>query len=211
MAERRRRQPGDLTFLSPAELERVLDAWDIDRDAIERVHALLGEPDPAGIAPVPSWGQVAHVAVYLHRGVAGARFPHWTWMLMERGHPAARALWWHEVQELECYWRIGVRSPLQVEQETSEIYWQAHAWACWQEAHYWQAWGAAEARTITREAFAWANPMRQPRELREIVAFLRETWQIDARQPPVLELRRAGAFYRDKQLTPQQVERWLKL
>lgn len=206
MAERSRRRTGGSTFLRPDELDRALRERGIEAAEIDRVLALLSQPDPGGVITTPTREEVAHVAVYLHDMVGRVWVPNRFWQWLQEAHPAARAIWRHELQELESYRLLSMRNPLRVSRGSAN-YWQAHASASWEEACYWVAWAAAEGDEIGAAAFLHAHPLRVPGELERIVSYLRDTWQIDVRKPAVLELRRAQRFYRIKQLTPEALGR----
>lgn len=206
MAERSTRRAGGYTFLGPEELERALRERGVGEAQIDRALALLSQPDPAGVIPTPTRQEVAHVAAYLHGRVGRAWVPLPVWRLIDQGHPAARAIWWHEFQQLESYRLLGVPNPLRV-RRPGPRYVQAHARASWQEARYWQAWAAAEGEEIAAAAFLRAHPLRTSWELGEIISHLRDTWQIDVGESAVLELRRARQFYRAKQLAAEALER----
>ncbi|MBI4492424.1 MAG: hypothetical protein HY690_06485 [Chloroflexi bacterium] len=142
-------------------------------------------------------------------GSKNAASPSWAWTLIERGHPAARAIYWHVSQELEGYRLLGVRQPLDVRLD-SKHYWQAHARACWEEARYWQAWAAAEEQEIPAAAFLRTHPLREPDEIEQVLDHLVATWRLALEQPSVVALMRARDFYREKELTRADVERWLR-
>ncbi|MBI4492420.1 MAG: hypothetical protein HY690_06465 [Chloroflexi bacterium] len=197
------------SFLRPQELRRALRERSIAETQIDRALAVLAGLDRAGVIRSVAWEEAAHVAVYLHVKRDRNWIPSWTWTLIERGHPAARALWWHEVQELEAYRLLGVPNPLRLSRRGT-TYWQAHAWASWQEARYWQAWAAAEGEGIPAEAFLLAHLVRNEQgEIPRLVSELETSWGIGTGPASIMVLRRAEQFYRDKELTGQDIERWL--
>ncbi|MBI4491628.1 MAG: hypothetical protein HY690_02410 [Chloroflexi bacterium] len=190
----------------PAEqLRRALRERSITNAQIDRALAVVSKPDPAGVLPPPAWEEVAYVAAYLHARLGNAWIQSQFWRLIEQGHPAARAIYWHESRELESYRLLGVRNPLRMELGR-ESYWKAHARASWEEARYWEAWAAAEGDEIPTRAFLRTHPLRHPREIEAVLFQLRAAWRIDAGQPSVVELRRASQFYRSKQLTSRDTE-----
>jgi hypothetical protein len=130
------------------------------------------------------------------------------WHLIEQGHPAARAIYWHEIQELETYRSLSVRNPLRL-RPLSASYWKAHAYASWAEAQYWAGWAAAEGRTIGAEAMLHAHPIRGSDERQRIVTTLRELWQVEVVEPPIMQLNAARRFYAEKELTRQEIDQWL--
>ncbi|MBI4492757.1 MAG: hypothetical protein HY690_08210 [Chloroflexi bacterium] len=206
MTKRRwRGEAGGYTFLGPKQLERALSERRVGDAEIGRVLALFLQPDPAGVIPTPTREEVAHVVAYLCERVGRVWVSLSVWRLIEQGHPAARAIWWHEFQELESYRLLHVRNPLSVPRP-SPRYVQAHARASWEEARYWEAWAAAGGEEISARAFIHAHPLRTPRELREIINQLRDVWKIEVGQPTVVELRRAQQFYHAKQLTSEVLE-----
>ena len=163
------------------------------------MQALAG-PDPAGVLPMPTSEQVSLVAAYMTR-LAG-RFvlqsPYWA--LIERGEPVARAIFWHELQELEAYRRLGARDPLTLPPDSAE-YWQAHAWASWKEAEYWAAWAQAEGEDIAPAAFLLAHPRaRDELERDAILNELSRSWGVAIGPPTSLQLQQAQTFYRRKGL-----------
>ncbi|MBI4494283.1 MAG: hypothetical protein HY690_15965 [Chloroflexi bacterium] len=195
-------------FLTLEQLRHALRERSITDAQIDRALAALSGPDLAGVLQPPTWAEVAHVAVYLHVLFGGIWIPSQFWRLIEEGHPAARAIYWHEFQELESYRLLRVSNPLQVKLGSAR-YWEAHARASWEEARYWEAWAAAEGEGIPAEAFLREHPIR--RELDEIprlLGGLQATWGIDVGRPSVLVLRRARQFYQAKQLTRGYIERW---
>jgi hypothetical protein len=194
------------SFLSAEQLEHAVRERKIEAAQLEAVRELLSREDPAGIIQPPTREEVVLVAAYLHDRVGRAWVTLPAWRLIEQGHPSARAIWWHELQQLESYRLLRVRNPLGVPRPGPR-YVQAHARASWEEARYWEAWARAEGEEIPARAFLHAHPLRTPRELREIVGQLRETWKIDVRHPAVIELRRAQQFYYVKHLTPEVLER----
>ena len=191
-------------MLSGDELNRALQARGFRPDEIERAARALSAPDPAGIVPAPTCEQVAAVAAYTTQlmGRLPVRSP--LWSLIEQGHSAAHAIFWHELREMGTYSRLGITNPLQV-QLGSPIYWQAHAWACWVEAPYWVAWAQAEGLTIRPEAFLWAHPLGDARELRRVRTELCRAWGVTLRNPGVVQLQQAEASYRRKRLNREDM------
>lgn len=196
-------------FLPPRRLRQVLRDLAIEAPQLDRTLGVLSRPDPAGVVPTPTREQVAHVAAYLHRRVLGVRSQSPHWVLIERGHPAAQAVWWHEFQQLEDYRLLGVRNPLEAGYD-SPAYWRAHARAAWEEAAYWERWAAADGEGILARTFLQANPLRDAEEVERILGVLVDTWAIDVEPSAVLESRRAEQFYRVKEFTERDVERWLR-
>jgi hypothetical protein len=129
---------------------------------------------------------------------------------MERHHPATRAIWWHERQELDAYTRLDVSDPLRLAHDEERLFWQASARASWEEARYWTAWALSEGQAVSAAAFLLTNPMRPLREVPKMISILQQAWHIDVVQAPMLELSQARAFYRAKELTPEDVDRWLR-
>jgi hypothetical protein len=202
------RSVGD-AFLTSEQLQRALDRRAITAAQLQRALAVLMGDDPAGVIPVVNYEQVAHVAAYLHSRIGGAWVPNPFWILIERGHRAARAIFWHELQELYGYHLLGEQNPLTV-RPGSTFYWQAHAWASWQEAGYWEAWAATDGEDIPAEAFLQSHPLRDDfAELPRLLSELAVVWTIEVRSSPVVALRRARRFYQDKRLAGPEIERWL--
>jgi hypothetical protein len=199
---------GGYSFLTPEALQRALVERSIAEAQIDRALAVLSGPDPAGLLGLPTREQVEHVAAYMHGLLNQVWMPSPYWYLIERGHPAAQAIYWHESQELESYRLLGVRNPLEVSRP-SDTYWQAHARGSWLEAQYWAAWAMAEGQPIPTEAFAQAHPMRAPEERQLIVLHLRNVWSVGVGESGMVALRAADRFYRDKLLTPGEIARWL--
>jgi hypothetical protein len=198
------------TFLTPEELRRALSERSVTDAQLERALAALSGTDPAGLLEPPTPEQVGHVAIYLHARVGPVWVANPAWVLLERGHPAARAIFWHELQELEAYRRLGVQNPLALPPRDS-FYWMAHAWGAWGEAQYWAAWAAAETNEIAAAAFLRAHPLRRAtvEEVPAILAALQQQWGIDIGTSDVVALRQAEHFYGTKELTRRDVERWL--
>ena len=187
--------------LSSDELNRALRTRGVSPDEIERAVQVLSAPDPAGIVPAPTHEQVGQVAAYMARLIDRVRVRSPYWRLIEQGDPAARAIFWHELQEIQAYRQFGITNPFDVRPRSAD-YWRAHAWACWEEARYWSAWARTEGQDISPEAFLLAHPgrVRAQSELPRIRRELRRTWSVTVRSPGVVRLQRADAFYQQKGL-----------
>ena len=182
------------------ELRRALDARGITPDVIERAVQALDVPDPAGVLPVPTREQVAEVAAYMTRLAGRFVLQDPLWALIEQGHPAGRAIFWHELQEIKAYRRLGVPNPFGLPFPTPD-YWRAHAWASWEEAAYWTAWAQAEGEDITPAAFLLVHPRMDNQIEREtILDELQRSWRVAIERVDTIQLQRAWAFYRRKNL-----------
>ncbi|MBI3977173.1 MAG: hypothetical protein HY331_03210 [Chloroflexi bacterium] len=177
---------------------------------IARAFAILSESDPVGVLRPPTREEVAHVAVYLHVRRGRIWIPNPVWRLIVLDHPAARALYYHEIEELEGFRHLGVRNPQRV-RLGSDRYWEAHARASWEKSRYWAAWAAHDGAQISAEAFLLAHPLRAELadELERILGALKTRWKMDIRRASVLELEQARRYYRDKELVRPDTERWL--
>jgi hypothetical protein len=135
------RQAADAAAPTPdEELSVAFAGRQIEVVEIERALEVLSRPDPAGVSnAVITFDEVASVAAYLRGRIGRVWYPTPEWMLIESGHPAARALFVHERAELQAYRKLRIRQPLRV-RRPGRTYDRAHAWACWQEAQYWEAW-----------------------------------------------------------------------
>jgi hypothetical protein len=202
------------TTLPAAERARALRVRGVDPEEVRRVWQFLADPqrpDPAGVLVGIAREQVEEVAVYLHARSGPVWYPTPDWVLLARGHPAARAIFLHEWHELAAYGRLGIRRPLRV-QRPGATYAKAHAWASWQEARYWEAWAEAEGEEIPAPAFQRAHLVRNQSDdefLAEARA-LKRTWTVSFVFATTVELEKARAFYVRQSVTAEGFQQWLK-
>lgn len=184
----------------------------MDAEEVSKVHRWLTYvPDPAGVLVAVSREDVEFVAAYLHTRIRQIWFPMTEWVLIVREHPAARAVFLHELRELEAYRLLGVGRPLQIKRP-GPTYFKAHSWACWQEALYWEEWARTEGISIPATAFLDAHPIRSEdpkargagREVLEI------EWRVALPAATNVELERARGFYARYEMTHAGRERWLR-
>jgi hypothetical protein len=146
------------------DLEALAIERGIPRAEIEAALAALSAPDPAGLLGPATRDGVLQVA--LHMNPSAGRFayhsPHW--MRIVRGEPAAHAIYYHELKELEALTAMGVGSREEIDPRGPEFQ-AAHALACWAEAGYWEQWANAEGRRITATAFLYSHPRRSKHEI----------------------------------------------
>lgn len=183
----------------------------VDPREVEAAWALLQGPDPCAPSTAVTRKDVEAVAAYLHVAAGRAWYPLRDWVLIVRGHPAARAIFVHERAELQGYERLGVRQPLRV-RKSGSTYQKAHAWACWEEARYWETWAAAESHEVGAAAFLRGHPVRllEPDEIDREIDLLRRVWGVALEGCSELELQRAREFYVLKHMTPAGREQWLR-
>ncbi len=196
-------------FVYGDDLERELASRGVSQQEADHAADVLSGPDPGGVIPhyAVSRDEVANVAAYMH--VVQGRFVNAdpVWYAIAGGHPAARALYWHEYQELMAYGTLGVRAPLYVIRP-GPGYWRAHAKACWEEAGYWEAWARALGTEISAAAFLFANPLRED-DLPDVLGLLLSTWSVALPACTLVELDRGRAFYRQMRLSREGIRQWL--
>jgi hypothetical protein len=182
------------------ELKHQLDRRGIDEDEIHRAVAVLGAPDPAGMLEPPTRDEVSFVAIYMNPVAAEIVYHSPLWREIFQGHPAAKAIYWHEWKELEALAQMGIVDPLLV-RRPSRIYLQAHALACYEEAVYWEAWSLQEETLTPWPAFLRVNPLRTESETLLVVSQLDSRWKVNVSDVGGDELERARMFYRAKSFT----------
>ncbi len=197
-----------IVFLDPGELEQLLAARRVDEREIESAAVHLAEPDPAVVIPrsAVTRDQIAHVAAYLHVPSGLAVVPDPIWNALAQGHPASRAMYWHEYQELSAYGSLGIGNPFELDR-LGAAYWSAHAMACWEEAQYWDAWARSQREDLGAPAFFRAHPLRE-REIRALESYLEVPWGISLVRSAAEEERRARTFYAAKQLSREEILKW---
>jgi hypothetical protein len=192
--------------LMAAPVRRSVDAGEIDR-----AFTLVSGPDPAGVLRKVTRDDVVAVATYLQVRVGRTWVPTPDWALIERGHPAARAIFVHEWAELEAYRRLGIRQPLRVKRP-GETYRRAHAWASWEEAQYWARWTEAAGEPVPAAAFLRAHPLRgqSPDQIAAEIRDLKRFWKVSVPNISRVESERARIFYEYHEMTPEGRQKWLR-
>ncbi len=193
-------------FLRGEELDRILADRRVPKDEIRQAVEALSGPDPAGVIPASAvtYDVVANIAAYLHLVQGRYVLADPVWNALVTVHPAARAIFWHEYQELHAYRSLGITDPLRVDR-LEETYWRAHAKASWEEALYWFAWADVEEVDASAEAFFLATPLRVTADIRRARATLESFWGIRLKQPDAVELAKAREFYAAKHLSWREI------
>jgi hypothetical protein len=194
-----RRAIAGYTTATLQELEALAATRSIPDAEINAVLDLLASDDPAGMLENPSREEVLRVAVHMNPRVAGRTLHAPVWARMTEGHPATRAIFYHEQEEVAAFARLGVADPGLV-LRTDPRYWSAHAMACWREAAYWQAWSGAEGASIPAPAFLMGHPLRDEVERLLVRSLLLQDWGVDVPLPDPVELASATRFYDAKRV-----------
>jgi hypothetical protein len=168
----------------------------VPEDDIAEALAVLSSPDPAGLLQTVTRADVERVARHMNPVRGGLTYlsPHWGRIV--QGHAAARAIYYHELQEIEALVESGIRDLENLDRASPEFQ-KAHALATWREAQYWERWAAAEQESISAPAFLFGHPWRDPRELAAIAEDLRDSG-VELRAPQRVELSKARQFYARK-------------
>jgi hypothetical protein len=178
------------------EREVLLRTVPVPDEDIAAALAVLSSSDPAGLLPAVTRADVERVATHMNPVRGGLTYlsPHWGRIV--HGHAAAKAIYYHELQEIEALVRSGVRDLENLDRASPEFQ-HAHALATWRESHYWERWAAAEGESIPAGAFLFAHPWRDPRELAAIALELQDSG-VEISPPARVELNRARQFYASK-------------